>query len=348
MRFIHTADLHLGAAMTGAPYRAMVRHRELRALQNIIEYAEAQGIQYVVVAGDLFDSVEPPLATLRAVQKMLSQTNLRFFIAAGNHDILRDGKYMDGAFSENVHIFPAHTERVRVEEGSFIGASLSLGQPHPFGNIDLGEGINVGVFHGNIGDSDKAYRIEASAVEHSGLDFLALGHIHKREKPYICGKTQVANCGATVCHGFDEKEVGAVYDVTLTEQGAEIREVPLGRDCTVRFGEREVVLQADMDQAAVLGALVTSAGEMNAAYDVFRLRVCGESACFIPPLLEDMPSLVEIINETTLPIDLTELAKSQTLQGYFVSAMKQRLSACTDDQRAVVETALRLGLEAFE
>jgi len=86
MKLLHTSDWHLGKRL-----EQFSRHEEQKqVLQEICEIADREQIDMIVVAGDLFDTINPPTESLELFYKTLktlSQNGKRPIIAiAGNHD----------------------------------------------------------------------------------------------------------------------------------------------------------------------------------------------------------------------------------------------------------------------
>lgn len=86
MRILHTADWHLGKKL-----EAHSRLEEQRAVLNeICELADHHQVDAIVVAGDLFDTFNPPTEAVELLYrtlKRLAQNGERAVIAiAGNHD----------------------------------------------------------------------------------------------------------------------------------------------------------------------------------------------------------------------------------------------------------------------
>jgi exonuclease SbcD len=84
---LHTADWHLGAQLQGWPREA--EHR--KALRGLVEIAAARAVDAVVVAGDIFDSLNPPAEaqkllydTLKALRAARPAATI--VLVAGNHD----------------------------------------------------------------------------------------------------------------------------------------------------------------------------------------------------------------------------------------------------------------------
>ncbi len=87
MRFLHTADWHLGHTLHGHS-----RETEFRSfLSWLLDTLEDQKIDCLLVAGDLFDSANPPASAQELYYSFLADAYARFprlkmIITAGNHD----------------------------------------------------------------------------------------------------------------------------------------------------------------------------------------------------------------------------------------------------------------------
>ena len=347
MRFVHTADLHLDAPVGALAQRAAIRRSGLETLREIIEYATAQQIGQVVIAGDLFDSPTPSAAMAGAVKKLFAQApQILFLVAAGKHDPLSaTGSWCLTQLPENVILFADRWQQVGVPGGTFVGVSMTEGQTAPIPQLPpQTQGITIGIVHGDPSDSEGRYRLEESAIKEWGFDYLALGHIHKPAAPRQMGKTVVANCGSPTAHGFDETGPRFFLDVTVAQGRVSCIPVQTHGIC---FFEQEILLNEQDSQSEILGKLMDAA----AAYedrDIFRFRLRGATAHALPLSLEEYPALVQIIDETTLPLSVEQLAKEQSLRGYFVSGMLEQMEQAEGEERGLYEAALRLGLEAFQ
>ncbi len=85
MKFIHTADWHVGKSLRGRSRAA--DHTE--ALAQIVRLADQHRVDAVLIAGDLFDSYTPSPESERIVFRTLTQlvdTGARVVMIAGNHD----------------------------------------------------------------------------------------------------------------------------------------------------------------------------------------------------------------------------------------------------------------------
>lgn len=86
MKILHTADWHLGKRLD-----FVSRHPEqVEVMDEICEIAKAEQVDVVIVAGDLFDTINPPVESVELLYKTLkrlSNNGKTLVIAlAGNHD----------------------------------------------------------------------------------------------------------------------------------------------------------------------------------------------------------------------------------------------------------------------
>lgn len=92
MRFVHTADLHIGGS------RSLPLHleRQESALDQIFDVAYEQDIDVVVIAGDVFDVSEPTLEERDLVERKLLEYDAQGFhilVIPGNHDLVDASGY---------------------------------------------------------------------------------------------------------------------------------------------------------------------------------------------------------------------------------------------------------------
>ncbi|HQO22403.1 MAG TPA: exonuclease subunit SbcD [Spirochaetota bacterium] len=86
IKILHTSDWHLGKQLNGYP-----RHAEqIEVMEEICSIAENESVDAVIISGDIFDTVNPPIEStelLYSTLKKLSNGGRRAVIAiAGNHD----------------------------------------------------------------------------------------------------------------------------------------------------------------------------------------------------------------------------------------------------------------------
>lgn len=88
VRFLHTADLQIGmhAAFASEDCAAKIRAARLRTLKRIVQTANDQNVDFMIIAGDLFEDVGPALADIGAVTGELRNARMPAYVLPGNHD----------------------------------------------------------------------------------------------------------------------------------------------------------------------------------------------------------------------------------------------------------------------
>lgn len=85
MRFLHTADLHIGKRVNEF---SMLEDQEY-ILRQILKTADKEQVEVVLIAGDVYDKQVPSAEAVRLFDWFLTQLNSRklpVFVIGGNHD----------------------------------------------------------------------------------------------------------------------------------------------------------------------------------------------------------------------------------------------------------------------
>lgn len=237
-RFIHCGDLHLGAPFSyiGSLSKTVdqaVRKATYTAFQTVIDTAVQSRVQAVLITGDIYNSddhnLEAQVQFCRGMET-LYEANIPVYIVTGNHDPLDSwGAHIQ--LPKNVHVFPSHEVTRfplivnRVEIGGIYGRSIGRGQEHEDFTSQYipksSDDFSIALLHGSVNGYGDDHRTvgpcSLQSLVESGMDYWALGHIHKRqvlhETPYVvyAGNTQ----------GLHVKEQGpkGFYIVQVSTQG---------------------------------------------------------------------------------------------------------------------------------
>ncbi|BCP52000.1 metallophosphoesterase [Kaistia sp. 32K] len=196
-RFIHAADLHLDS-----PLRGLARRGELagvfleasrRALENLVQAAIDAKVDFVVIAGDVYDGDWKDYATGQFfVREMgrLARADIRVFLIRGNHDaeslISKSLTLPPNVFSFSVRSVQTET----IEELRVALHGRGFANRHVPDNVALTYPaakpgyFNIGVLHTSLTGRDGHDAYAPCSVEdlaRAGYDYWALGHVHKRE-----------------------------------------------------------------------------------------------------------------------------------------------------------------------
>lgn len=117
IRFIHTADLHLGAPFSGLRAQSPRWANTLltaipTAFQRMIDVAITEAVDFVIIAGDIFDSARPSYADFALFMNGLQQlaaADIPVYCCTGNHDPLSSWSAEYGTLPSNTHLFSVET-----------------------------------------------------------------------------------------------------------------------------------------------------------------------------------------------------------------------------------------------
>lgn len=345
MRFIHMADVHLGAAPdAGQPWSGQ-RAREIwDTFRRALEDAGKRNVELLLIAGDLFHA-QPQLRELEEVNYLFSGlSRTRIVLIAGNHDhLIPGGIYQEFPWSRNVVFLSSETcECVRFPEINTEVYGFSYGRQEitePLYDALRPEKngyLHILLAHG--GDA-RHIPIRREALEQSGFDYIALGHIHK---PQVIVPGKAAWSGAL--EPIDRLDLGP-HGYLLGEmlgRRAELTFIPKARreyrDLRLTCGEE--------DTSWSLRERLAAAVEQNGREHTYRVTLEGsreDAACFDTELLKEAGRILEVEDKTALDLDL------EMLRGRYAGSLIGRyIESFGEEQKSAVEQkALRYGLEAL-
>lgn len=349
-KIIHTGDLHLDSPFTGfANEEAKARRASLREVfSKIIDTANSEAVDVLILAGDIFDGYPIRPETESAFIRDLKRAKCRIFITPGNHDPLTaTSPYETLAFPENVHIFKEKSlTSVELPELSLriFGAAYASEayDEHILEGFKVpdDEFANIVILHSNL-NADGYSPVTSAEIAGCGADYVALAHAHKPTEIEKSGNTYFAYCGCPESRDFGESYDTAIY----------IGEVAKG---SVSLSRRKVSdishkwLTLDISEIPSL----LSAPESGKT-EFLRLTVTGECEKLdteaLTAKLRTRYKEVELIDHTEEPRNIWEGLEDEGLRGLFLRKMKALLdNAESDEERRKIERAARFGIDAIE
>ncbi len=232
LKFIHTADWQIGMkAAHVAEAAEQVRSARFEVIDVIGRLAGDEDVDFVLVAGDVFEHNQIGRECARDVLRRLSHYPVDVYIIPGNHDYAGGGSiYTTGVFREtppNVNIL---TEREPVMIDT-LGAILypcpvsqkrTMSDPTEWIPAEShGDLIRIAMAHGCVSDlgfgdfTDNP--ISLSAVETRNPDYLALGHLHSTHM----FSSRACYSGTPEATSFSETDSGNVLIVSIDGPGQE-------------------------------------------------------------------------------------------------------------------------------
>ena len=358
LTFLHGADFHLDSPFRAlSPDQAAERRQEQRQLlTRLADTARQSQADLIFLSGDLFDGQRARPETLQTLYQVLEELEAEVFLAPGNHDPYSAGSpYGKLTWPAHVHIFTTPTpQRVELPRLGAVVYGSAFTSPYRMDSPLEGfraedEGLAVfGCFHGDLSSPHSRYGpVTPEQIAASGLDYLALGHIHAASGLKKAGPTWYAWPGCPEGRGFDETGDKGVYLGRAEEGRVELDFVPLA---TRRYLTPELDITGKDPETALRDFI---AG--NSPQDILRILLVGERDPENEPNLMALTGLAStyfysasVRDGTSLSRALWERAGEDTLTGLFLRTMRKRLEEADDDEKPGLERAVRFGLAALE
>ena len=202
LKFIHGADFHLDSPFSGLdPQQAIQRRKEQRELlEKLVQVAQEKQVQFVLLSGDLLDGQTTYRETALALAEELGKLTCPVFISPGNHDYYhRTSLYAGNFWSENVHIFKSSKiEQVALDAqncvvyGRAFRAQQETQSPLQGFSVAQDGRMHIMALHAQVDGKGNYAPITREQIAESGLDYLALGHVHLYDGLQQEGKTHWA------------------------------------------------------------------------------------------------------------------------------------------------------------
>ena len=364
VKILHTADIHIGASESFLGLSADKRRTEtLLTFEKIVDIAFQNDVKIVALAGDIFDSnkVEQRFVTA-FFEKIKSCAAIKFVFAAGNHDPLNaESPFLTYDIPSNLYVLGTKDEcitfedlGVRVYGRSFESTYLSGEESFSLETDDTY--INIMVQHGDLkSDLSSDYNsITRKFIENSKMDYMALGHIHKRTEIGKIGNTYFAYCGCPEGQGFDELEAKGVYIGDISKNGCELEFLPVSKreHKLIKVDISECKASAEICEN-ILKTLNDEIGE-NYRENLYKIELIGEigidvniDTAEISNRLSNEVYFVKVKDKTEIGADFETLAKEISLKGIFVKKMLEMAENASETEKQSITEALKLGLKAF-
>ncbi len=386
MKFVHCADVHIG--MEFALNRLRSRQRKAEILQSflrIVEYCRDEEVDILLIAGDLFDSENVEEAAVQQIKDAFSTIPATdIYIAPGNHDPYTiTSPYRQDGWSGNVTIFGGTPRVIENKEKGYRIWGCGFESCYVTDRLLMGvrlpkdELINIGILHGQlVGKSGKSEynAITDEDIEKSGIDYLALGHVHKQTRVQKIGDTLYAYSGTIEGQGFDEDGIKGFYT-------GELSKLLLGRHELIteyvstsrrRYYHVNVDVSGATDRAEVVDRICRAAlsvteddaftvllSENRVEDNLYKITLIGdigeEAAVSVEELSAQLSGkffYIKMRDNTRLLLDYEELAKENSLKGMYTARMldgiRAQEQAGNEKGARLYRKALELGIRAFD
>ncbi|MCD7868068.1 MAG: DNA repair exonuclease [Clostridiales bacterium] len=322
MRFIHLADVHLGAVPDRGCSWSEEREKEIwETFRRVIADIRRNPVDLLFVAGDLFHR-QPLLRELREVNYLFSTIpDTRIYLMAGNHDpISRESFYNTFVWEPNVVFFREETLTcVKDEKLDVYVYGLSYHHReirealYEKAEPRREEGMHILLAHG--GDREHI-PLNVSALSAKGFDYIALGHIHK---PQVLLRDRAAYSGAL--EPIDRNDLGPHGYIEGRVVNGRLRTefIPFA---SRSYQQLILSLHEETTQLSLEDAMKTEIfrrGGQN-IYRVILQGLRSPDLFLIPEKLKKLGNVTEVLDESSPAYDMQALYQrySGTLIGDYI------------------------------
>lgn len=361
IRLLHTADIHLGRKFTSLGAKGKVQREQVRAtFKKVVSLATEQKVDMMLIAGDLFESNQPPQQDIQLVLeqfKLLADANIQVCLIPGTHDCFDSGSiYRKVDFTKeyaNVTIFTEDSWSAK----DFPQLNLTVyGRPNlsnrshqsPLQGLkrQTSSRFHIALAHGsldigNVELDDHVFTLEE--IRNSGMDYIALGHWHR---PYACSEKETIAWypGPPELISLDQQEPGQVLLVTIKDSGeTNVEKRAVGwRRCD------EITIDISSMTSSQLKSAIARDADPNLVRKVVLKGLRSDDI--------DTDNLWQELSEQFfyLKIDdrsytsITEYKGEHLIITKFVQLMEAHLESCEEEEKEIVERALQLGVKLLE
>ena len=193
-KFIHAADLHLDSPLKGLAKYEGAPEEKLRlatreALKNLVKLAHEEKVDFVIIAGDIYDGDWKDYNTGLFFAAQMSRLRIPVVVISGNHDaesqITKSLSLPDNVTrlsAKKPETFFLNDFGVAIHGQSFptraVDYDMSAHYPQAGRNV-----FNIGVLH-TLAEGQEGHEPYApctlAGLCSKGYDYWALGHVHTR------------------------------------------------------------------------------------------------------------------------------------------------------------------------
>jgi DNA repair exonuclease SbcCD nuclease subunit len=361
IKFLHTADVHLGIKLSGLGKSGdRVRASLKRSFSDMIDVAIEEKVDAFLIAGDLFDSNRVSNSLIRfALSEIERLGKIPCVILPGTHDCLEQGAvYLsldENEKPDNLKIFvDPENPVIRLEDRDLTLYGMPnlsrRSKMNPISSVKRieGDGKHVLLAHGSYmipqktAEDDHPFGLDD--IDDSGFDYIALGHWHSYfELP--TKNTKAIYCGAPETVAFDQTGAGH-YLIVKLDQEVEFEKRQVGKTSwqeielsTANFKytiEVERELQKYVGEDRLVRVKLTGLASSETIISLDELHAN----------LKDKFLYFDITDATSaVPDDLKKLnLPPTTILGQFINQMTDEIEKAQDpDEKALLAESLKTG-----
>ena len=358
--FIHTADIHLGRPFSDLSIlndkMEICNQACNKSFNKIVDTAIEKHVDFVLVAGDSFDSEEHDLSSkLLFINnlKKLADNGIKSYVICGNHDPIelykkyRNYFKFNDNYNEMISIVGVNTEKnigvFRYNDEVVINAisfeTESASNPtellKKLGKDD--NVFNIGLIHCDLDKTESKYApCSREDLKSLDYDYYALGHIHipdyKEKNIVYAGSPQGRTRKETDAHGFYYVQVDnkKIINKEFIESDI-VRFLKVDVDCSNIenladvFDEIISVVNINYQNVEMNLFEVTLTGITNVYEDLIKqedllsefIKSCSDNE-------RNNVAVYSIVNETKPNVDIDELMEDKGVIGIIIKSFSKK------------------------
>lgn len=368
IKIAHCADLHIGSKISDLGHKSSARIEEIKhSFFNIVNICKKESVSVLCVSGDLFDDVEILSSDIKEIKNICKNADFKIVISPGNHDPFSADSPYKGVWPDNVTIFKNnYLEKIEFEDiklrvwgaafkGRYENNSLFKSIVVPKDDF-----VNLCVLHGEVVNSKSGKSlynpIFTEDIENSGLDYLALGHVHTRSKIYKLGETFYSYCGNAESSGFGDLGEKGIYLGEISKGFCNLKFV---KTCKRSYYVKEINvsgLKTDSEISQKIISFLTEEFGESYGENIYKIILIGEvsdgvliSTHNIKSILESNVFYCAVEDNTEIEIDIKNIDCKNNFKGFFIKKMVEKINMqSSEEEKRIYKKALKIGLASFE
>jgi YD repeat-containing protein len=325
MRFIHTADIHLGVTPdAGKAYSAGRGDEIWDAFSRLIDYVKEEEIELLLIAGDFFHR-EPLIRELKEVSYLFDQIpDTKVVFTAGNHDYIRkNSAYERFEWGDNVFpILSAEPEELYFEDLDLKICGMSyhsreIAEP-VFQNMQASGDVGCEILMIHGGD-EKHIPVDWANLRGLGYDYVAMGHIHKPQAPIPGYAAYAGSLEPTDIHDFGQH---GFIQGEITEDSVEVEFVPFASRRYIQETVKVSPRESEREIADRIAELIREKGTEN-LYELELVGFTDPEAELHPEMWDPFGNIIRMTDHTRKQLDYDNLYRrnSGNLLGRFLESL---------------------------
>ena len=346
MKIIHCADLHLDSKLNAnLPVdKAKERRQELLlTFSRLVDYAVKEGVEKIIISGDMFDTKKVLTTTKNAVLRLIKEnSNIDFFYLSGNHDEDNFIYSLEDEIPLNLKVF---TEEFKTFDfGDFTISGIKLTNDNYitfYNNVKLDQNkINILSLHGQVSKYtvDNPDVINITELKNKNIDYLALGHIHSYQKEKLDDRGVYCYSGCLEGRGFDECGIKGFSLIEIEDGKLNSTFIPFAKrtiyeiehDITGKtWGQIIKDIKTELSlikDTSLIKVVLTGEHDLDLEMDLF----------YLTSILNNDFYFVKIKDESKLKINLNDFALDPSLKGEFIRTVMSDISLSEQEKNDII------------